>query len=81
MEGTRIKRENIEVFLDINLGRLAKNYLQKSPDPKGGKDIIYRKRHDKSNILPVSQQKMGLVRQVIKKYGLEEQYRITIEGC
>ena len=31
MEGTRIKRENIEVFLDINLGRLAKNYLQKSP--------------------------------------------------
>ena len=51
------------------------------PDPNGGNDIIYRKRHDKSNILPVSQQKLGLVRKVIKKYGLDGRYRITIEGC
>nr|DAF16115.1 MAG TPA: hypothetical protein [Caudoviricetes sp.] len=50
------------------------------PDPKGGNDIIFRKRHDKSNILPVSQKKLGLVRKIIKKYGLDERYRITIEG-
>lgn len=31
MKGTEIKRKNIELLLDINIGRLAKNYFGKSP--------------------------------------------------
>lgn len=74
-------KDSIDFEYSGNCINVHQHAWDSRPDPKGGNDIIYRKRHDKSNILPVSQQKLGLVRKIIKKFGLDERYRTTIEGC
>lgn len=78
------KDHKLKVSIDFdykgNTVNIHQHVWESKPDTNGGNDIVFRKRHDKDNVLPVSKARIGLVRKLIKKYRLDERYRITIES-